>query len=69
MPEMFELTMPLWEIVARATVVYLAVIIVLRLMPKRKIGHISPNDLVTLVVIGGMATDAILGPQSATLSC
>jgi uncharacterized membrane protein YcaP (DUF421 family) len=62
---MFELTMPLWEIVARATVVYLAVITVLRLMPKRKIGHISPNDLVTLVVIGGMATDAILGGSTS----
>jgi uncharacterized membrane protein YcaP (DUF421 family) len=62
---MFELTMPLWEIMARATVVYLAVIIVLRLMPKRKIGHISPNDLVTLVVIGGMATDAILGGSTS----
>ena len=65
MPEMFELTMPLWEIAARATIVYLAIILVVRLMPKRKTGHISPNDMLTLIVIGGMATDAIMGGSTS----
>jgi uncharacterized membrane protein YcaP (DUF421 family) len=64
-PEMFELTMPLWEIAARATIVYLAIILVVRLMPKRKTGHISPNDMLTLIVIGGMATDAIMGGSTS----
>lgn len=65
MPEMFELTMPLWEIAARATIVYLAIILVVRVMPKRKTGHISPNDMLTLIVIGGMATDAIMGGSTS----
>ena len=65
MPEMFELTMPLWEIAARATIVYLAIILVVRLMPKPKTGHISPNDMLTLIVIGGMATDAIMGGSTS----
>lgn len=65
MPEMFELTMPLWEIGARATIVYLAIILVVRVMPKRKTGHISPNDMLTLIVVGGMATDAILGGSTS----
>jgi uncharacterized membrane protein YcaP (DUF421 family) len=64
-PEMFELTMPLWEIAARATIVYLAIILVVRVMPKRKTGHISPNDMLTLIVIGGMATDAIMGGSTS----
>jgi len=64
-PEMFELTMPLWEIAARATIVYLAIILVVRLMPKPKTGHISPNDMLTLIVIGGMATDAIMGGSTS----
>ena len=65
MPEMFELTMPLWEIAARATIVYLAIILIVRVMPKRKTGHISPNDMLTLIVIGGMATDAIMGGSTS----
>lgn len=61
MPEIFSLTMPLWEIAVRATVVYFLVILVVRAIPKRNAGHISPNDMLTLIVIGTLATDAILG--------
>ena len=61
MADIFALTKPLWEIVLRATVVYFALIMLVRLIPKRRAGSISPNDMVTLIVIGGMATDAIMG--------
>ena len=65
MAEIFGLTMPLWEILLRGTVVYLTVILLVRVIPKRNAGRISPNDILTLVVIGGMATDAILGGSSS----
>lgn len=57
--------MPLWEIAVRATVVYLALVFLIRVIPKRNAGHISPNDMLTLIVIGGLATDAILGGSTS----
>ena len=65
MAKMFELTKPLWEICLRATIVYFAIILLVRFIPKRNAGHISPNDLLTLIVIGGMGTDAIMGGSTS----
>ena len=63
--DIFGLTMPLWEIVTRATVAYLALVILVRVIPKRNAGHISPNDMLTLIVVGSLATDAIMGGSSS----
>lgn len=63
--DVFALTMPVWEIVVRATLVYLTLIILVRVVPKRKAGHLSPNDLLTLIVIGGMGSDAIVGGSAS----
>jgi uncharacterized membrane protein YcaP (DUF421 family) len=62
---MLSLTMPLGEIAVRATIVYFAVIALIRLIPKRNAGHVSPNDMLTLIVIGTLATDAIIGEGSS----
>src|SRR5690606_15464325 len=62
---MFELTMPLWEIFARGTITYFALIFLVRVIPKRKTGHLSPNDMLSLIVIGGMGTDAIMGGSTS----
>lgn len=60
---MFET--PLWEIVVRGSAVYLAVAAVLRLVPKRQIGSIAPNDMIALVIVGTLAADAIMGDVKA----
>ena len=65
MAEVFGLTLPLWEIAIRATVVYFALVVLVRVIPKRNAGHISPNDMLTLIVIGGMGTDAVMGGSSS----
>ena len=65
MSEVFGITKPLWEIGVRATVVYLALVVLLRVVPKRNAGHISPNDLLTVIVVGGVATDAIMGGSTS----
>ncbi len=61
MAEVFSLSKPLWEIVVRATVTYFVLVLLVRVIPKRNAGNISPNDILTLIVIGGMGTDAIMG--------
>lgn len=60
---MFET--PVWEIVLRASVVYLLLALALRLLPKRHTGSLSPNDFIALVITGGITADAIaVGSQS-----
>jgi uncharacterized membrane protein YcaP (DUF421 family) len=46
-------------------VVYLALVVLVRIIPKRKAGHISPNDMLALIVIGGMGSSAITGGSSS----
>lgn len=65
MAEIFALTKPLWEIALRGTVVYFTLILLVRRIPKRNAGNISPNDMLTLIVIGGMGTDAIMGGSTS----
>lgn len=64
---MFDITMPLWELFVRGTIIYLALIFLVRVIPKRKAGHISPNDMLTLIILGGMGTDAIMGGSSSVV--
>lgn len=65
MAEVFALSKPIWELVLRASLAYLALLLLVRLTPKRNVGHISPNDLLTLIVIGGMATNAIMADSTS----
>lgn len=65
MIEVFALTKPFWEIVLRATVAYVVLIVLVRVIPKRNAGHISPNDMLTLIVIGTMGTNAIMGGSTS----
>ncbi len=67
MTESFGIETPLWEIVARGTVVYLLIAFVLRVVPKRQIGSISPNDLIFLVMMGSLAADAISGDAKTVM--
>lgn len=53
---MFALESPFWQTVLVASVVYLAVVITIRVVPKRYSGHLSPNDMIALVMIGSLAT-------------
>jgi len=63
--EAFELTMPIWEIVARTSLVYLAIVFLLRVVPKRRSGSISPNDMIALVLIGALAGDAVMSGSTS----
>ncbi|MFN7130583.1 MAG: DUF421 domain-containing protein [Myxococcales bacterium] len=65
MSESFSLETPLWEIVARATVVYLAIAVLLRLAPKRYSGKLAPNDMMATIIVGSMAGYAIKGTASS----
>jgi len=55
---------PLAELFVRGSAVYLIVAMVIRIVPKRHAGSLSPNDLVALVTAGSLAGGAIMGNAS-----
>jgi uncharacterized membrane protein YcaP (DUF421 family) len=61
MSELFELSIPWWEIVLRGTMVYFVLLVVLRLAGKRTVGQFTPFDLLVLVLLG----DALQGSMIA----
>ena len=48
---MWNLAIPIWELVLRSGVVYGFLLILLRLTGKRQIGQLAPFDLVLLLVL------------------
>ena len=57
----FSLSMPWWEFIARAVVVYLAVLLLIRLTSKRTLGQATSFDLLLIVLLGNSVQNALLG--------
>lgn len=47
------------EIVVRATIVFLLLLLLLRLLGKRELGQMTPFDIVTLIVLGDLVQQAV----------
>lgn len=57
----------IWEIALRGTAVYLAIAAIMRVIPKRQTGNVSPNDLIALVIVGALGADAIIADTNHPL--
>jgi len=57
----FDLSIPLWEIVVRTMVVYVTVLGLLRLAGKRELGQMSPADLVVILIIANAVQNSMNG--------
>src|SRR5690606_41091244 len=63
--DLFELSIPWWEIVLRGTVVYFVLLFLLRLSGKRSVGQFTPFDHLVLVLLGdAMQGSMIAGDES-----
>jgi uncharacterized membrane protein YcaP (DUF421 family) len=63
--EMFTFQRPPLDTFLRGTLVYLGTCVLLRVIPKRQAGKLSPNDLIVIVFLGGIGTTALeLAPMS-----
>lgn len=58
---MFELSLPWWELAARAALVYLGVLLLLRLLGKRQFGELGPFDVILLLLVSEAASNALGG--------
>lgn len=56
---MFSPTLPLWEMIARAAIVFIGVVVLLRVFGKRQVGQMTPFDLTLLLLISEGASNAI----------
>jgi len=67
MHEMFTLGVPAWELVCRAVIVYVALLVLLRLSGKRTVGELSIFDLIVVIVLGSAVRTALLGNDKSVL--
>ncbi len=58
---MFSLDEPLWQLLVRAGVVYVALMILVRLSGKRTVGEFTPFDLVVLLLVSEASQGALTG--------
>ena len=59
--DMFVLGVPILEKILRTAIIYLALIVGLRLAPKRELAQLNPFDLVVLLTISNTVQNAIIG--------
>ncbi|MGZ6255940.1 MAG: DUF421 domain-containing protein [Candidatus Limnocylindria bacterium] len=62
---MWELQLPAWELAVRATAIYLAVLVALRLFGKREVGQFTLIDLVLILLLANAVQPAMTGPDTS----
>lgn len=65
---MFSISVPVWELVVRAAIVYVALFGVIRLTGKREVGELSPFDLVFLLLISEQVSPALTGGDESVVA-
>src|SRR5690606_11119712 len=61
---LFELSAPWWELVLRGTVVYFALLVLVRLSGKRTVGEFTPFDLIVVVLLCEAVSGSLSGEDS-----
>ncbi|HHX89622.1 MAG TPA: DUF421 domain-containing protein [Paracoccus sp.] len=62
---MLYLSQSLPEILARSLIGFVGLVLLVRIMPKRNTGRISPKDMIVLILIGSIGADAVSGGSSS----
>lgn len=64
MSDAFDLTMPWWQYVLRACVVYFVLLAMIRLSGKRTMGQFTSFDMLLIVLLGNAVQNALLGTDT-----
>jgi len=62
---MWNIAIPVWELVVRAAVVYIFLLALLRFTGKRQIGQLAPFDLVLLLVLSNAVQNSMNGGDNS----
>ncbi len=60
-------SIPWWELVVRAIVIYIALLVALRLFGKREVGQFTLYDLVFILLVANALQPAITGPDTSVV--
>jgi uncharacterized membrane protein YcaP (DUF421 family) len=64
---MFTLGVAWWELIVRALLVYLFLILLLRITGKRQVGQLAPFDLVLLLVLSNAVQNSMNGGDNSLI--
>ena len=64
---MLSMSVPWWELILRALIVYVFLIVLLRVTGKRQVGQLAPFDLVLLLMLSNAVQDSINGGDNSLL--
>ena len=64
---MLDMAVPWWELVLRSTVVFCALLLLLRLTGKRQVGQLAPNDLVLLLILSNAVQNSMSAGDNSLL--
>lgn len=62
---MFELQGPWWELPLRASVVYLALLVLVRLSGRRTVGQFTPFDLLVVMLLSESVSNGLAGDENS----
>lgn len=65
---MFQLTVPWWELILRAGLIYCALLVLIRVTGKRQVGELSPFDLIFLLLISEQVSAALTGGDNSIVA-
>ena len=58
---MFDLSLPWWEFIVRAAIVYLVLLLMVRVTGKRTVGQFTPFDLIVVMLLSEAVSNALHG--------
>lgn len=65
MSDAFNLSMPWWEYLARACIVYFVLLLMIRVSGKRSMGQFTSFDMLLIVLLGNAVQNALLGTDNS----
>lgn len=58
---MFDLSLPWWEFIVRAAIVYLVLLLMVRFTGKRTVGQFTPFDLIVVMLLSEGVSNSLTG--------
>ncbi|ALN64892.1 putative transmembrane protein [Lysobacter antibioticus] len=65
MTDAFDLSMPWWQYLVRACIVYFVLLAMIRLSGKRTMGQFTSFDMLLIVLLGNAVQNALLGTDTS----
>jgi uncharacterized membrane protein YcaP (DUF421 family) len=63
--DVFQLSVPAWQLVARCVVIDVVLLVALRVFGKRQVGQFTLYDLVLILLVANAVQPAMTGPDSS----